>query len=133
MGAFLTAARAPRKAFDMIITGIPGDLSLAHLAGMFASSQAGGALDYSGYHSPAIDAGIVRAAHATSEEERRAAWADVQRALDADLPVAWIYHARGVQGLRRRLAGVTMDLRGELATVARWSVSATPARVASRP
>jgi len=131
MGAFLTAARAPRKSFDMLITGIPGDLSLAHLAGMFATSQAGGALDYSGFHAPAIDAGIAGAARATSEEERRAAWADVQRALDAELPVAWVYHARGVQGLRRRLAGVTMDLRGELATVARWSVS--PERVTARP
>jgi peptide/nickel transport system substrate-binding protein len=131
MGAFLTAARAPRKTFDMLITGIPGDLSLAHLAGMFASSQAGGALDYSGFHAPAIDSGIARAARATSEGERRAAWGDVQRALDAELPMAWVYHARGVQGLRRRLAGVTMDLRGELATVARWSVS--PERVAARP
>jgi ABC-type transport system substrate-binding protein len=124
LGAFLSAARAPAKTFDLLLAGIPGELSLAHLAGLFASSQAGGALDYSGVRAPALDAGLARAARASSEAERRAAWADVQRVLDAEVPVAWVYHARGVQGLRRRLAGVTMDLRGELATVSRWSLDA---------
>jgi hypothetical protein len=33
----------------------------------------------------------------------------------------WVFHARGVQGLARRLRGVTMDLRGELTTVASWT------------
>ena len=37
-------------------------------------------------------------------------------------PVAFIYHARGVQGANRRVTGVRMDLRGELATVAHWDV-----------
>jgi hypothetical protein len=36
---------------------------------------------------------------------------------------AFIYHARGVQGANRRVVGVSMDLRGELATVARWDVT----------
>ena len=38
------------------------------------------------------------------------------------LPVAFLYHARGVQGINRRLEGVQLGLRGELATVSRWSV-----------
>jgi peptide/nickel transport system substrate-binding protein len=122
LGAFLTAARAKGKAFDMLLTNIPGDLSLAHLAGMFASSQAGGALDYAGYHSPQLDAGFARAAAATSDAARRDGWAEVQRVLADEVPVAWIYHARGVQGLSGRLRGVTMDLRGELVTLARWTV-----------
>jgi peptide/nickel transport system substrate-binding protein len=42
------------------------------------------------------------------------------------VPVAWIYHARGVQGASRRLQGVTMDLRGELTTVAAWNVVPVP-------
>jgi peptide/nickel transport system substrate-binding protein len=90
---------------------------------MFASSQAGGALDYAGYHSPRLDAAFARAASAASDSARRAAWADVQRVLADEVPVAWLYHARGVQGLSRRLHGVTMDLRGELVTLARWSVA----------
>jgi peptide/nickel transport system substrate-binding protein len=38
------------------------------------------------------------------------------------LPVAFLYHARGVQGVNRRLEGVQLGLRGELATVSQWSV-----------
>jgi len=38
------------------------------------------------------------------------------------LPVTMLYHARGLQGINRRLHGVEFGLRGELATVTRWSV-----------
>jgi peptide/nickel transport system substrate-binding protein len=47
----------------------------------------------------------------------------VQRVLADSAPVAWLYHARGVQGVARRLRGVTMDLRGELATVHDWWIA----------
>jgi peptide/nickel transport system substrate-binding protein len=43
------------------------------------------------------------------------------------VPVAWIYHSRGIQGISSRLHDVRMDLRGELATVANWSIG-VPAR-----
>jgi hypothetical protein len=36
------------------------------------------------------------------------------------LPVAFLYHARGVQGVNRRVQGVRMDLRGELPTITHW-------------
>jgi peptide/nickel transport system substrate-binding protein len=38
------------------------------------------------------------------------------------IPVAFLYHARGVQGVSRRLEGVQLGLRGELATVSQWSI-----------
>ena len=120
MGAFLTAARARERTYDLLLAGIPGDLALSHLAAMFSTASAGGALDYAGFHRPALDAAFARAAQAPTLDERTRAWHDVQRLLDAEMPAAWIYHARGVQGVARSLAGVTMDLRGELATVARW-------------
>ncbi|GLC27641.1 peptide-binding protein [Roseisolibacter agri] len=120
LGAFLAAARAPRKSYDLLLTGVPGDLALSHLAAMFATSAGGGALDYAGFHRPALDAAFARAARAATSEERVAAWRDAQRILAAEAPVAWLYHSRGVQGVARSLAGVTMDLRGELATVSRW-------------
>jgi peptide/nickel transport system substrate-binding protein len=122
LGAFDAAAHAERKQWNLLVTGIPGDLTLAHLAGMFATSQAHGALDYASYHSPRLDAGFARAAAAPTDSARHAAWADVQRVLDDEMPVAWLFHARGVQGLSRRLHGVTMDLRGELVTLASWTV-----------
>ena len=121
-GAFLAEARATPKRFDALVTGIPGDLSLAHLAGMFDGLQKGGALDYAGFHEARLDSAFAAARTASDDERERQAWRTIQRELDAAVPVAWLYHARGVQGMRRRLHGVHMDLRGELATLAGWTV-----------
>ena len=126
-GAFLTEARAPRKLYDLLLTGVPGDVGLTHLAAMFATSTSGGTLDYAAYHRPALDAAFARANTAPDSAGRAAAWRDVQRVLADSVPVAWLYHARGVQGVARRLRGVTMDLRGELTTVHDWE-GATSAR-----
>jgi ABC-type transport system substrate-binding protein len=87
---------------------------------MFASAAAGGALDYAGWHARPLDDAFARVAAAPSVAARRAAWHDVQRVLADSLPATWLYHARGVQGVARRLRGVRMDLRGELATVHDW-------------
>jgi hypothetical protein len=45
-----------------------------------------------------------------------------QRVFAERLPVVWLYHARGVQGMNQRVQGVRMDMRGELPTVAQWRV-----------
>ena len=119
MGAFLAEARARDKRFDALLTGVPGDLALGYLTSMFDSRLAGGALDYAGFHTPRLDT-LLTTARSAANDERRAAWHDVQREIAREMPVAWLYHARGLQGMSRRLRGVRMDLRGELATVAQW-------------
>ena len=121
-GAFLAAARGREKRFDALVTGIPGDLSLAWLSSMYDSRLAGGALDYGGYHTPALDALLARARAASDPAAQRLAWQDVQRELAREAPAAWLYHSRGVQGISRRLRGVRMDLRGELVTLHDWSL-----------
>ena len=128
MAAFLSRARAKAKDFDFLITGIPGDLSLAYVRAMFETHQAGSSLDYAGFHSPALDASFARAAAALTEPELRGAWRDVQRSLANEVPVSWLYHSRGLQGVSSRMRNVRMDLRGELATVARWTTSAAETR-----
>jgi len=45
-----------------------------------------------------------------------------QRVLVEQLPVVWLYHARGVQAMNSRVRGVRMDMRGELPTVTAWHV-----------
>lgn len=123
MGSFLTTARAERKSFDVLLAGVPGDLALSYLGAMFASGQRGGTLDYTGYHSPLLDRLLGAAAEAPAGTARRDAWVAVQQALDTLAPATWIFHARGVQGMSRRVDGVRMDLRGELATVHDWSLA----------
>ena len=123
LGAFLARARAAPNQFDALVTGVPGDLSLAHVAAMFESALAGGPLDYAGFHTAELDALFATARRAPSLAERRAAWGAVQRELAREAPAAWLYHARGVQGVSRRLRGVEMDLRGELVTLTRWELA----------
>lgn len=134
LAAFLARARARTKDFDMLVTGIPGDLALSHLRAMFESAQRGGSLDYAGFSSPALDALFARVGTARDADDLRAAWRAVQHRLAEELPVVWLYHSRGVQGVASRMRGVRMDLRGELATLTRWSAAdpagsrGTPAR-----
>ena len=136
LGRFLTDARSPDKQFDMLVAGVPGDLSLAYVGAMFDSRQAGGALDYAGFHTRELDSSFARVRAARSADETRDAWLALQAALAREVPVAWIYHSRGVQGISARLHDVRMDLRGELATVTRWRVGdrTTPATsLSARP
>jgi peptide/nickel transport system substrate-binding protein len=126
MGTFLTQARAPVKSYDALVAGVPGDVALAFLGAMFESRQAGGALDYSGFHDAGLDSLFAATRSATSDAARVTAWRQVQRTLDRDTPVAWLYHSRGLQGVSGRLRNVVMDLRGEMVTLARWQAGAAP-------
>ena len=123
MGAFLTAARAGRKTFDVLIAGIPGDLSFSYVSAMFHGSQRGGALDYTGFHSTSLDLLLSRTTSAADGALRLEAWRNVQVALDSLVPATWLFHARGVQGLSARVRGVRMDLRGELVSLHDWRLA----------
>ena len=127
-GAFLAEARANPKRYDALFTGIPGDLSLSYLAAMFDSRLAGGPLDYAGFHTPALDSAFARVSAATSQPDLADAWRGVQRVLAEAAPVAWVYHSRGVQGVTARLGGVRMDLRGEMPTLAQWTLTEQAAK-----
>lgn len=123
LGTFLTSARASRKTFDILLAGIPGDISLSQVNTLFATSQRGGSLDYTGFHAPVVDDALASATAARDESGRRTAWRRVQVVLDSLSPATWLYHSRGVQGVTRRLHGARMDLRGELVTLHDWSLA----------
>jgi len=124
MGAFLARARARPRRFGVLLTGIAGDVALSQIPAMFDTRFRGGALDYGDFHTASLDSLLARTRSASSDAELAAAWRGVQRELAREVPVAWIYHARGIQGVARRLGGVRMDLRGELATVSSWTTDA---------
>ncbi|MBX6331104.1 MAG: peptide ABC transporter substrate-binding protein [Gemmatimonadaceae bacterium] len=132
MASFLAEARTEPKRFDALFAGIPGDLSLAYLSSMYDSHLAGSALDYGGYHTPHLDTLIARARSAPTTAAAREAWLAVQHELAAQAPAVWVYHARGLQGVSRRLLGVRMDLRGELVTVQQWRIATRAGELADR-
>jgi peptide/nickel transport system substrate-binding protein len=128
-GAFLTTVRASPKTFDAAITGVSGDVSLSYLAAMFEGAQRGGSLDYAAFHTAALDLAFTATRRASTDEARRTAWQSVQRQLADSLPMVWVYHSRGVQGVSARLGGVHMDLRGELASLATWTPDGRPGSI----
>jgi len=120
LATFLSDLRAVDKQFAIAYTGVPGDLALGHLTALFHSAQRDGALDYTGYHTAALDALIDAARNAEGTQARDLAWQRVSAHLATNAPVAFVYHGRGVQGRARSLNGVVMDLRGELTSIASW-------------
>jgi len=74
--------------------GVQGDLALGHLARL---------ISLSGLHPAGGSETLVRL-------------------IEDSLPAVFLYHARGVQGISRRVHGVHMDLRGELVTLSHWTV-----------
>lgn len=132
LATFLTAVRAEQKMFDAAYVGIPGDLALGHIVAMFQSSQKGGALDYTGFHTSVLDSALVRARIAPAGNSAALAWHRVDEILEQESPAVWIYHARGVQGRARKLHSVVMDLRGELTSVVQWTrTDDAPSNIAS--
>src|SRR6266700_3034213 len=84
--AFLDRVNPRRHDFEAAVIGTPGDPGLGFLAPL---------ADLAGVRVPPDPA------------------AAQQRFRDA-LPVAFLYHSRGVQGMNRRVRGVRMDERGEI-------------------
>ena len=94
LSAFLDRVYGPRREFDAAVLGIPGDLSLGYLPPL---AQMAGAPD-------------------------TLPLPELQQMLAESLPVVFLYHARGLQGMNRRIANVRMDLRGELAGLSEWTI-----------
>jgi peptide/nickel transport system substrate-binding protein len=77
-----------------------------------------------GANRPANLANAFARLRTTSEPAAREdAWRDVLAVLGDSLPAAAIFHSRGVQGVTNRLEHVTIDLRGELFSAARWTLT----------
>jgi peptide/nickel transport system substrate-binding protein len=115
LGSFLALAQSATRDYDALVMGINGDPALGYLGALFDSRRRSGPLQYAQYADPAMD----RALDAGD-------LAAVQAIAARDVPITFLYHARGVQGVRTRLRGLRMDLRGELASLAHWHLAEAP-------
>jgi peptide/nickel transport system substrate-binding protein len=95
LSAFLARVYGPSHDFQAAVLGVSGDVGLAYLGAIGAVA---------GVSLPADPAAA-------------------QRVAADSLPMVVLYHARGLQGMNRRVHGVRMDLRGELPTVHDWWVA----------
>src|SRR5436190_650634 len=94
LSAFLDRVNPRRHDFAAAVLGTAGDPGLGYL---------GQLADLAGLRAPADPA-------------------TDQRLFRDSLPIAFLYHARGVQGMNRRVQGVRMDVRGELPAVTQWRI-----------
>jgi ABC-type transport system substrate-binding protein len=85
----------PRHDFTAVVTGVAGDAALGFLQPLG---------DLTGMPVPSDPIAA-------------------QRLFAEQLPVVWLYHARGLQGMNARVLDVRMDVRGELPTVATWRIA----------
>ena len=92
LSTFLERVEGRAREFDAAVLGISGDLALGHLAR------------------------ILGIAGLPSE----GAAMELAGTIQDSVAAAFLYHARGVQGVNRRVRGITMDLRGELVTLSQW-------------
>ncbi len=95
LSTYLDRVYGPTRDFDAAVLGIAGDVGLGYLATLAEAA---------GLDAPADPAAA-------------------QRFFADSMPVAFLYHAAGLQGANRRVKGVEMDLRGELPTVQRWWIA----------
>jgi ABC-type transport system substrate-binding protein len=122
LSTFLAVLQGSSRDFDAAVAGITGDLALGYVGALLGSRDAS-PLAYPGYVSDQFDTALHRAGTATTEGALVSAWREAQRVLARDRPVSWLYHSRGVQGVSRRVGKVTIDLRGELANAAHWTLA----------
>ncbi len=101
LSAYLDRVYGPAHDFDAAVLGVPGDLELGHLSPLATLA---------GLPAPAPRSARTRVAELLGWFEDR-------------IPMTFIYHARGLQGINRRVLGVELGLRGELATVSQWHIA----------
>ena len=92
LSTFLERVQGPSHDFDAAVMGLPGDPGLGHLVHL---------VSLTGLRTEAGGERLVRL-------------------IEDSVPATFLYHARGVQGMNRRVRGVRMDLRGELVTLNQW-------------
>ncbi len=91
--SFLDRVHGVQHQFDAAVMGVSGDPEMRHLEPLVGLTGMG-----------------PWPSHA------------MQGLIADSVPVTFLYHARGVQGANRRVRGVRMDMRGELATIGQWRV-----------
>lgn len=125
---FQTMLQAHRgRDFDAVFTNwVLDNFKLASApAALFHSAQADieQSANRSSVRNPRIDAAIERGAAATDEGEQRAAWREFTQVLQQEQPVTFMFWLNDLAAARTNVHGIAMDPRGQMRTIAEWTVS----------
>jgi peptide/nickel transport system substrate-binding protein len=71
---------------------------------------------------PELDRLIDQASATTDENEARAVWRNMTEVLAREQPVTFVYWLNETAAARKSVQNVVMDQRGELASIAKWTL-----------
>lgn len=110
--------------YDAILNAMHADPSPAAIVQQWGAESAGpGSASAAGYHSPAFDAAVARAAAAGGRAEAADLWAQAYEMLADDAPAVWLYEPRLVAGVHRRLQPAGMRPDAWWADLGEWRVT----------
>ena len=91
---------------------------------LFHSSQADvpNSSNRSAVRNPQLDAIMARGAGATEADEARAAWREFTQLVQQEQPITFMFWLNELAASNRAVQNVRMDPRGELLTIAEWSL-----------
>jgi peptide/nickel transport system substrate-binding protein len=112
----------PRRNFDAVVSSWvtyvrQDDADILHSRNVDRPYQ------YVGYSNPRADQLIETVAVMMDRDQARPFWEEYQRMMVQEAPYVPLYYPKRLTGLRERLQGVEIDIRGELATVTRWWIA----------
>lgn len=92
---------------------------------LFHSSQAEipQSANRSSVRDPRLDALIESGARATDEADQRAAWREFTHLVQQEQPVTFMFWLHDLATARSNVHGIDMDPRGQLRSIAEWTVS----------
>jgi peptide/nickel transport system substrate-binding protein len=112
----------PRN-FDALLLGWSNDFRLDD-RDLFHSASAGGAFGWAGTSDPELDGLLDSLQLAVDRTAAAPLWRRYQRRVQEVQPWSWLVYLERLNGVRRELRGVVMDLRGDLVGVHRWELEA---------
>ncbi len=123
-------ARHRARDFDAVVQSWVLDNFRVDPAALFHSSQADrpGSYNRSGLKDARVDRLMEAAAGAEDEKEARRLWSEFSLALQDAQPFTFLMWLDELAAVSERLAGVEMDARGTLVSVADWSIRAEATR-----
>jgi len=108
--------------FDAVLTNWVLDNFRVDPRALFHGSQVDieNSANRSSYANPVADSLMDLGARTLDEERAAEIWAEFARVLQRDQPVTFMFWQQELAAVSRRLDGVRMDARGELATLPQW-------------
>jgi peptide/nickel transport system substrate-binding protein len=110
---------APERRFEAVLMGWESDFKLV-LRDQFHSEAINNQLQFASYRNPEVDRLLDQLDATLSREAAAPLWRRLQTIMRDEEPWTFLFYYGTVFGVRERLQGVDMDIRGWLLSAPQW-------------